>query len=195
MPPPTLANSATDDAPNPNPATMNGSLKVQYSAVTPISPIPTTVIPITAPPENATRSAGPSPCCAFAVVLVLDLTATFIPMNPASPDATAPARYEIAVAGNVRPSPAILSSTSASMNIHRMAKMIRLKAPRTAYSLLRKAIAPSWIALPISRIVSFPSSCRRMYITRAMANTSAVAPAAKLITIEVIRRGLLTGND
>ena len=57
MPPPTLANSAMDDAPKPKPAMTLMSWKTQYTSVTPSRPIDTTEMPITAPLLNATLNA------------------------------------------------------------------------------------------------------------------------------------------
>ncbi len=48
------------------------------------------VIPITAPEEKATRSAGFSAWRALAVVRTLARTAMFIPMKPALAEAMAP---------------------------------------------------------------------------------------------------------
>ena len=54
--------------------------------------MPTTVIPITEPLENATRSAGFRPLIAAAAVRVLARTATNIPMKPAEAEHRVPAR-------------------------------------------------------------------------------------------------------
>ena len=78
----------------------------------PISPMPTTLTPMTVPELNAIRSAEFSPVWACTVVRVFARTAMLMPMNPASPEPTAPTRYEIAVPGIPPPSPPTLFSTS-----------------------------------------------------------------------------------
>ena len=47
-------------------------------------------MPMTAPPENATSSAGAMPIRAAAVVRTLALVATFIPIQPAAAEEAAP---------------------------------------------------------------------------------------------------------
>ena len=101
MPPPTLANSAIDEAPNPKPATIAMSWNIRYMTVMPIRPIPTTDTPITVPLLKAIRRAGLRPTMAFTVVRVLARTAMLIPMNPASAELRAPTTYAIAVDGIV----------------------------------------------------------------------------------------------
>ena len=79
-----------EEAPKPNPATTLKSLKIHQSTVTPIRPMPTTDMPMTAPLLKATRRAGLSPCIAFTVVRVLARTAMLMPMNPARAEPIAP---------------------------------------------------------------------------------------------------------
>ena len=65
IPPPTLANNAIEEAPNPNPATIPTSLlKAINIKVTPIRANPTTERPITAPLLKATLKAGFNPSIA-----------------------------------------------------------------------------------------------------------------------------------
>ena len=65
IPPPTLANNAIEEAPNPKPATILASLlKATNMRVTPSNAIPTTETPMTAPLLKATRRAGFKPCMA-----------------------------------------------------------------------------------------------------------------------------------
>ena len=104
IPPPTLANKAIELAPKPKPAITLVFWNIIHRTVTPISPIPTTVSPITLPEENATLKAGFRPCMADAAVLTFALTAMFIPINPATAEQIAPATYEIAVPGVLDPS-------------------------------------------------------------------------------------------
>ena len=52
---------------------------------------------MTDPAENATRSAGATPCLAASAVRTFARTATFIPMKPAAAEKTAPIRKPNAV--------------------------------------------------------------------------------------------------
>ena len=54
-------------------------------------------MPVTEPARNATSSAGLSPSRAASAVRTFARTATFIPMNPAAAESTAPTRKPIAV--------------------------------------------------------------------------------------------------
>jgi len=108
-------------------------------------PRPTTVIPITEPPENAISKALPIPdCIAAFVVLTLAFVATVIPKYPASAEHEAPAANAIAV-GQLIANPKIKNITIA-------------KILTDLYSLARNAIAPSWIYEDISCILSLPGS-------------------------------------
>ena len=91
MPPPTRAKRAMELAPKPKPATALMFWKTRYRMVTPSSPMPTTVMPMTDPLEKATRRAGFRPRWAAAAVRTLARTATFIPMNPANAEQMVPA--------------------------------------------------------------------------------------------------------
>ena len=69
-----------EDAPNPNPVIISGSPVRIYATATPRSPKPTTVIPITAPPEKATfKACVIPPVIAALAVLTFAFVATFIP--------------------------------------------------------------------------------------------------------------------
>ena len=52
---------------------------------------------MTEPARNATFSAGVRPCFAASAVRTFARTATFMPMNPAAAEKTAPIRKPIAV--------------------------------------------------------------------------------------------------
>ena len=143
IPPPTLANKAIELAPKPNPVTKPMSCHTTYRTVTPRSPMPTTVSPITVPLEKATRNAGFSPLMAAAAVRTFALTATFIPTKPAIAEQTVPARYEIAVLGIVLP------KVSQSIKTQSTTVTIATKGIRATYSRFRKAEEPSLIASPI----------------------------------------------
>ncbi len=60
------------------------------SAETPSKPRPTTVNPITAPDRKATVSAPVRPFLAASVVLTALMVAVFMPIQPATPLASAP---------------------------------------------------------------------------------------------------------
>src|SRR3954447_16705048 len=107
MPPPSWANSATNDAPNPNPTIRNGAsatltsgTTVWYSvkiAQTPSSDSATTRNPDTAPPRMATWTASTRLRRAADAVRTLVLTATNIPMMPDAIEHAAPTRKANAV--------------------------------------------------------------------------------------------------
>ena len=66
-------------APNPKAVMVSGLWKRKYMATTPMSPTPTTVMPMTLPPMKAIVRASFMPCIAAKAVLPLDLVATFMP--------------------------------------------------------------------------------------------------------------------
>ncbi len=113
---------------------------------TPINPKATTIIPVTAPPRKATRSAGCSPPRAASAVRRLLRTEMFIPTYPAAALRAAPSRKRIAVC---QPSA-----------ISRKTKITAPMAAMIEYWRLRYACAPSWMACAISRILALPSGCR-----------------------------------
>ena len=103
IPPPSLAKMEMREEPKAKP--ISGSrrsarcwfavssplpTKNQKKPPTPNKPKPTTSMPVTAPPLNATSRAGPMPPVAACAVLTLALTDTFMPMKPHAPDSTAP---------------------------------------------------------------------------------------------------------
>ncbi len=92
IPPPALANSAIEDAPNENPKIISGSPKKKYNAQTPPSAAPTTIKPITAPAKNETLNAGASPLVDACAVFALASTPTRIPNHPAQAEAIDPTR-------------------------------------------------------------------------------------------------------
>ena len=59
-----------------------------------MTPNPTTLNPITDPPVKATCRALAKPSCAALVVLLFAFVATFIPKNPAKPEAKAPTKND-----------------------------------------------------------------------------------------------------
>ena len=79
IPPPTRQKSAIELAPREKPVRYAVLSDIRDTIATPIAPIETTSIPITAPPENATLNAAPSPLFAAVAVLTLDITAVRIP--------------------------------------------------------------------------------------------------------------------
>ena len=103
-----------------------------YSTDTPIIPSPTTLIPITEPPEKATFNALFIPFSIAALaVLTLALVATFIPKYPARAENTAPTKKDTAVCQFM---PIISTIKRTTTNID-----------NALYSLFKKAMAPSSI--------------------------------------------------
>ncbi len=90
IPPPTLAKSAIDEAPNPKAATVFISWKIIYKIDIPRMPIPTTDTPITAPLENATLRPELRLTLAAAAVRVFALIAILIPKKPVVAEHSAP---------------------------------------------------------------------------------------------------------
>ena len=116
----------------------------------PKTPRPTTLIPITDPPVNATFKAEAKLVRAALVVRLLALVATFIPKYPANPEATAPTINEIEINAleSARPEFANPNKTATT----------KTKIDRIRYSAFKKAMAPSAIFAPIDFIRSVPSS-------------------------------------
>ena len=123
-------------------------------------------MPVTAPPRNATSSAGPTPLRAASATRALARTETFIPMKPADADSSPPMRKPTATS-------MFCSGISAT---NRTAPTIAI----VVYWRRRYAEAPSWIAADRPRMTSLPgesaSSERlvtRPYATAASAQISA----------------------
>ena len=66
--------------------------------MTPSRARPATSIPVIAPDLNATSSPAASDCVEACAVRTLARTETFMPMNPAAAESTAPSRKPIATA-------------------------------------------------------------------------------------------------
>src|SRR5579875_1482462 len=99
MPPPNCANNATSEAPNPNPTNWNGTASgcsnppnSRNSAATPSSDNATTTNPVTAPPRSASFNARSRLLLAADAARIFDRIEQYIPVNPASPEHTAPTR-------------------------------------------------------------------------------------------------------
>src|SRR5215213_6174783 len=123
-------------------------------------------MPVTAPPRNATSSAGPSPPRAASATRALERTDTFMPMNPADAEASPPIRKPIATS-------MFCSGISAMNRTTPTMAIVR-------YWRFRYAEAPSWIAAERPRMTSLPGdrarSARlvtRPYPTAASAQMSA----------------------
>ena len=110
MPPPRRAKMEMREAPKASPIMgFNSSAKGlsgvrlplptknQKKPTTPSKPNPTTSMPVTAPPRNATSRAGPMPRVAAWAVRTLALTEMFMPIKPHAPDSTAPSTKPMAV--------------------------------------------------------------------------------------------------
>ena len=181
MPPPTRAKSAMLLAPIENPVTTgkivplttpasqpNFAVIPHSASDSPVSPSPTTHIPITLPPENATCSASGSPFRAAFVVRMLDAVATFIPKNPDIPEHSAPNTNATATS---LIAPVLMTASNAATSTTTTAS--------TLYSRFRNAIAPSRTLPPISCIRSVPGSCLWIQLVFQAANASASTPLPK----------------
>ena len=120
-----------------------------YKPVTPKTPNPTTLRPITDPPVKATFNAFAKLYCAALVVRLFAFVATFMPKNPAKPEAKAPTKNDI---DTNQESPLLFAA-----NANRQAT-ITTKIASTRYSAFKNAMAPSAILAPICFILSVPSS-------------------------------------
>ena len=103
MPPPTLENKATVDAPIPKPCITEAvSLSPpyrKYNTPRPKSPIAATVSPIIEPPKKAITKLSDNPVLFAAfVVLTLAFVAVYIPINPVADEQTAPMMNDIVLA-------------------------------------------------------------------------------------------------
>ena len=101
MPPPTRANSATEEAPTPKPwmcETCSVPPYSRYRRPRPSRPRAATHRPITAPPLKATRSElGRPPSRAATAVRTLALVAASMPSQPASEEVMAPTQKDTKV--------------------------------------------------------------------------------------------------
>ena len=173
MPPPSWANSATNEAPKPNPTIRNGASLTVTSATTvsysvkmphtPRSESATTRNPETAPPRIATWTASTRLRRAADAVRTLALTATNMPMMPEAIEHSAPTKKAKAV---IRPmgKPASLG-TSATSGVSTSVMTIPMTtAPTMArmkivvYWRRMNATAPSKIVPATSCIASVPVS-------------------------------------
>ena len=112
--------------------------------ITPSNPNPTTAIPITAPPLNATPKALCIPCCSAAVaVLEFESVALFIPIIPAE-------ALNIAPKMNANP---VSNPNANPIAGNAIITNIRI----TKYSFFKNAVAPSLINPDISATLSFPT--------------------------------------
>src|SRR4030042_4604363 len=109
-------------------------------------PNPTTIMPVTEPPLNATFSAAASPLYAACVVRTLDRTVTIIPIYPANAEPTAPITKPIAVHLPRKNNSTVITAPTIATDV---------------YSRLRKAVAPSRTASEIACMHSLPLSCLR----------------------------------
>ena len=99
-------------------------------------------MPVTAPPRNATSSAGPMPPRAASATRALARTDTFMPMKPADADASPPIRKPTATS-------MFWSGISAT-------KSTTPTIPIVRYWRVRYADAPSWMAADRPRMTSLP---------------------------------------
>ena len=128
----------------------------------PSVPSATTVNPITAPLENATRNALERLEVAACVVRTAALVAVCMPTHPAVAERTAPARNATPVNSALPGS----SSTSAT-------NMTPTKPANTVYSVFKKAIAPLRISAAMRCIRSVPGSRRLIRPIRKNAKAAA----------------------
>ena len=121
-------------------------------------PRATTVRPITAPLEKATRRALERLVLAACVVRTAAPVAVRIPTHPALADSNAPTRNAIAV----NPERKAQSTTNITTT----------KPDKTVYSVFRNAIAPLRMSAAIRCICSVPAECPLICLMRKSANSA-----------------------
>ena len=129
-------------------------------------PRATTVRPMTAPLENATRRAPARLVCAAAVVRTAAPVAVRMPTHPAVADSSAPTR-------KLTPT----SSESPGRNSTRTPNMTTTNTARTLYSVRRKAMAPRRMRAAICCMRSEPASQALMVRIRESAKRAAAMGA------------------
>ena len=129
-------------------------------------PRATTVRPMTAPLENATRRAPARLVCAAAVVRTAAPVAVLMPTQPAVADRSAPTR-------KLRPT----RNESPGRNSTRTPNMTTTNPARTLYSVWRKAIAPRRMSAAICCMRSEPASWALMVRIRESAKRAAATGA------------------
>ncbi len=141
IPPPTLENKATVDAPIPKPCIVDavaGSLPYNmYNSPKPRRPMAATVRPMIDPPKNATERLSLTPeFCAAVAVLTLALVAVYMPMKPVIEELKAPTINATVL---LSPSPMYMPNISISE-----------KTNKIEYSFFINAMAPRCISSEIS---------------------------------------------
>jgi hypothetical protein len=109
---------------------------------------------MTAPPRNATDSAGDRPVRAAAAVRTFARVATRMPKKPASAEHSAPATNERPIIGD--------EVAGSAVRISRPA-MTTTNSARILYSAARKAIAPRKICSAMPFMRSLPASWRLIH--------------------------------
>ena len=113
--------------------------------VTPKRLMPTTAMPMTAPPRKPVRKAGRMPLCAATAVLRLAMVATWMPTLPARAEKTAPAKNEMAMMMFwIDP-----FQIGVGMKRRMRIAIIPEKRARIEYSRFRNALAPCSMMRPI----------------------------------------------
>ena len=183
MPPPSWANSATNDAPNPNPTMRNGACATLTSFTTvwyrvkmpqtPSSDRATTRNPETAPPRIATWTASTRLRRAADAVRTLVLTATNMPMIPDAIEHAAPTRKANAVMIPIgRPAIDWTSATSGVSTREITTPMITAAKtamiPMVVYWRRMKATAPSKI-VPATSCIACGALVPRQHVAREVA--------------------------
>jgi hypothetical protein len=161
IPPPALANSASELAPKLKPKRAVVLFVANNIAVTPNRLEPTTAIPITAPPRNPAIKDGLIPFTAASAAFVFAIVAIFMPIFPATAEKIVPAIYAIAIVIFFETLP-IQTGLGRKIKI-RIAATPANRA-RTRYSLFRNVSAPFLIKFPTSAILLFDDGCFRTHL-------------------------------
>ncbi len=124
-----------------------------HTSVTPRRLLPTTAIPMTAPPLKAARKEGLIPDFAASADLIFAIVAISMPILPAMAEKIVPQMYETAIKRFFD-----ISAFSLQIGAGRNIKIITAATPtnfaRVVYSFFKKVFAPFLISLPTSAIRS-----------------------------------------
>ncbi|OPZ67078.1 MAG: hypothetical protein BWY81_01496 [Firmicutes bacterium ADurb.Bin467] len=92
MPPPAFANSASELAPNENAITTSALPEIRYTSAAPASEVPTTAMPMTAPPRKPAMNDFWIDSRAALADFMFAIVAIEMPTYPASAESTVPNR-------------------------------------------------------------------------------------------------------
>ena len=153
IPPPAFANNANKLAPKLKANSIFGLLVIKYNAAAPAKEVPTTAIPITAPPLKPAIKDLDKLSFAKTAVFTFAIVAMLIPIIPANPEKVEPSINAITI-------PMLFKIFSVfHIGSGKNSKIITAKIPITIasilYSFFKNVKEPSLISFPTFSIFSF----------------------------------------